>query len=298
VPFLIRQLPLLAILLFGTSACAEQNLERGMPAIAVDDYGDTLFMADVPRRIVSLTPASTELLFALGAGSRLVGRTRWDVWPDSARFVPDLGDGIRPNVEAVIGARPDLVLLYGSLENKGAAQRLRSAGVATLSLKVDLPSHFRNLTRVLGRVLRDSALAQLTIDSVDRSLESVREITRAAQAKRVVWIADVDPLVVIGGGSFLTELIELAGGRNLFADINSPSASISVESVISRNPDVVLGARTVIERLRSSEAWRSTSAAEDRRFVEADSYLMGRPSVRMGEAARQLARLLHPELFR
>jgi ABC-type Fe3+-hydroxamate transport system substrate-binding protein len=71
-----------------------------------------------------------------------------------------------------------------------------------------------------------------------------------------------------------------------------------VESVISRDPDIVLGARTVIERLRSSQAWRSTSAGVERRFVEADSYLMGRPSVRMGEAARQLARLLHPELFR
>ena len=82
--------------------------------VTVDDFGDTLAVARPPARIASLNPATTELVFAIGAGGRLVGRTHWDTYPDSERAVPDLGDAIRPNVEAIIAAHPDLVLLFYS----------------------------------------------------------------------------------------------------------------------------------------------------------------------------------------
>jgi iron complex transport system substrate-binding protein len=293
----------LASLLVSFAGCAAEN-RSGAPAavsgseVIVDDFGDTLRLRGIPQRIVSLTPASTELIFALGAGSRLVGRTRWDVWPDSARFVPDLGDGLRPNVEAVIGARPDLVLLYGSLENKSSALRLRAAGVQTLSLKVDLPSEFRELAVIMGRILGDTARAFAVTDSVELAFAEVRALTKDVQRPRAVWIADADPIVVIGGGSFLTVLLEIAGAENVYAEITAPSASVSLESLIERRPDVILGAATLLDRLKQVPALRVVPALAGGRLLVSDSYTMGRPSVRMGDAARTLARLLHPELFR
>ncbi len=280
--------------------CACETQERSAPGALqiVDDFGDTLRLRAVPARVVSLTPASTELLFALGAGDKLVGRTHWDVWPDSARLVPDMGDGIRPNLETVLGARPDLVLLYASSDNRSAAQRLRAAGVPTLSLKVDLPDQFRRMTLMLGQILGDTAVAQAVADSVFRSLASIRELTRSVARPRVVWIADVDPLVVIGGGSFLSELMSIAGGENVFATIAGPSAAISLENVVAANPEIILGARSAVNHILANPGWRSTAAVQSQRVLEGDSYIMGRPSVRMGEAARQLARLIHPELFR
>ena len=300
-PFFFRR-GLAFLLAVGITAVAGCNNQRDRSAagrvIGIDDFGDTLRLTAPPQRIVSLTPASTELLFALGAGPKLVGRTHWDIWPDEARFVPDVGDGIRPNIEAVLATRPDLVLLYGSEENRGSARRIRQAGVQTLSLKVDLPEHFRRLTLILGRALDDSLRAHAVVASVDSALNAVRSATRNAPRTRVVWVADADPLILIGGGSFLTELIEIAGGENVFADIPGPSAPMSMESVVARNPDVVLASRTLLERIRSNPALAASVGTAWRRLVESDSYSMGRPSVRMGEAAHQLARIFHPELFR
>jgi iron complex transport system substrate-binding protein len=255
-------------------------------------------MVAVPQRIVSLTPASTELLFALGAGGRLVGRTHWDVWPDSARFVPDMGDGIRPNLETILATRPDLVLLYASSDNRSSAERLRAAGVNTLSLKVDLPAQFARMTEILGILLNDTSVARAVTDSVTKSLDSVRELTRGATKKRVAWVADVDPLVVIGGGSFLSELITIAGGENVFASIREPSATLSLENIVKVNPEIVMASRSIIERIAANPSWKSLDAVRAGRILEGDSFLLGRPSVRMGEAARTLARLIHPELFR
>ena len=126
-------------LVLAVSACARES--RPPQARTADDFGDTLSAGTAPRRIVSLNPSTTELLFAIGAGNRLVGRTTYDLWPVAARSVPDLGPGLRPNVEAVLAVHPDLVVLYASDDNRDAARRLRAAGVATAAFRVDRVAH-------------------------------------------------------------------------------------------------------------------------------------------------------------
>ena len=104
----------------------------------VDDFGDTLVTTGPPRRrIVSLNPATTEMLFAMGDGDRVVGRTRWDTYPPAALAVADVGDGLRPNIEAVMATHPDLVVLYAANDDREAARRFRAAGIATLSVRND-----------------------------------------------------------------------------------------------------------------------------------------------------------------
>src|SRR5687767_1324886 len=142
-----------------------------------DDFGDPVTIGEPPRRIVSLSPATTEILFALGAGWRVVGRSDFDLWPDSARLIPALGQGLQPNVEAVLGTRPDLVILYASQDNRPAAARFRAAGVTTLALKNDHISEFGRTVEVLGSLLRDSARARTVTDSVYRTLDRVRAST-------------------------------------------------------------------------------------------------------------------------
>src|SRR5580692_9763137 len=111
-----------------------------------DDFGDTLATAGRrPERIVSLNPATTEMLFAMGEGAHVVGRTRWDTYPPAALSVADLGDGLRPNVEAVLSVHPDLVVLYAAADNRDAAGRFKSAGIATLSVRDDRLADFRRI---------------------------------------------------------------------------------------------------------------------------------------------------------
>jgi ABC-type Fe3+-hydroxamate transport system substrate-binding protein len=142
-----------------------------------DDFGRAVVTDGTARRVVSLNPTTTETIFAIGAGSRLVGRSRWDEWPAAARAVRDMGDGIGPNVEEIVAARPDLVVLYATEDNRSAAERLESAGIRTLSLRIDRVADFDRDTRLLGRVLGDSAQAALVADSVIASLRRVQRAT-------------------------------------------------------------------------------------------------------------------------
>ena len=114
-----------------------------------DDFGRAIATsATPPRRIVSLNPTTTDILFAIGAGARMVGRSEYDVWPDSAKLIPSLGGALRPSVEAVLRAKPDLVILYASADNRGAAEQLAQAGIATVALRIDHLAQFRSATRL------------------------------------------------------------------------------------------------------------------------------------------------------
>ena len=259
-----------------------------------DDFGDTLPSTLAPRRIVSLNPATTELFFALGAGDRLVGRTEYDLYPKEALTVPALGAGMRPNVEAVLGVRPDLVVLYASNENRDAASRLQAAGVPTLSLRVDRIEQFRRAVARLGDVLGDTSTARAVIDSVNGTLTRVRSLTAGRSRPATFWKAWDSPVIAIGGGSFLTELVDIAGGRNIYGDDPRPSLDVTIEDVVRRDPDVVLAGPESAARMRAAPAWQALRAVRAGKVLVVDTVLVGRPGVRLGEAAVSLARLLHP----
>ena len=259
-----------------------------------DDFGDTLALRLSPKRIVSLNPATTELFFALGAGARLVGRSRYDRYPTAAMAVPDLGNGMQPNVESVLGVRPDLVVLYASNANRDAAARLRAAGVATLTLRSDHIDDFRRAVRIFGRLLGDTATAETVVDSVDRTLSRVRNATQGAPRPTIFWKAWDSPVIAIGGGSFLSELVDIAGGRNIYGDDPRSAFDVTIEDVVRRDPDMVLGGPESAARMKAAPAWKALRAVREGRVIVVDTMLVGRPGVRLGEAAVSLARLLHP----
>lgn len=263
-----------------------------------DDFGDPVRTGEPPLRIVSLNPATTEILFALGAGSRLVGRSDFDLWPDSARLIPALGQGLQPNVEAVLGTQPDLVILYASQDNRPAAARFRAAGVSTLALKNDHISDFRRTVGVLGAILRDSTRARTVTDSVYHTLDRVRASTADFPRPAVFWHIWDAPLITIGAGSFMNELVDIAGGKNVYADIESPSKAISLEDVARRDPEFILAGPIGARKIDADPRWRIVRAVREKKVLIVDTVVVARPSVRLGEAAVSLANLLHPGAMR
>jgi iron complex transport system substrate-binding protein len=286
---------LVVALAAGGAACGESPpVERS--GYEIDDFGAVVQLGRVPARIVTLNPTTTEILFALGAGPRLVGRTHWDLYPDSARLVPDMGDGLRPNVEAVLAAHPDLVVLYASEDNRAAARAFREAGVATVALKVDRIAHFRRATTLLGRLAGDTARARTVVDSVTRTLDRVRAATAGLPRTTVFWHVWDAPLLTVGGGSYMTELVEIAGGRNVYGHLAAVSPNVSLEDLLRRRPQVILAGPEGRRHILESKAWRAVPAVRAGRVLVVDTAIVGRPAVRLGEAATHLARLLHPEL--
>jgi ABC-type Fe3+-hydroxamate transport system substrate-binding protein len=243
---------------------------------------------------VSLNPATTEILFALGAGDRVVGRTHWDGWPPEVLRVPDLGDAIKPSVETVLSARPDLVVLYATGDNRAAATAFCAAGIDVISLRIDRIAEFERATMVLGEIIGEQERARTVVDSVRATLMRVRNATRELAAPTVFMLSWETPLMTIGKGSFLTELVEIAGGRNVFGDLEGPSPQVSFEEVLRRDPRFILGRPETAGKLGANERWRGLPAVREGRVLVMDTVLVGRPGVRLGEAAVSLARLLHP----
>jgi ABC-type Fe3+-hydroxamate transport system substrate-binding protein len=278
------------------AACRSQ--ERRDSGGLRDDFGAAITVTAPPRRIVSLNPTTTEVLFAIGAGSRLVGRSMYDAFPDSARAVPSLGAALRPNIEAIVGAKPDLVLLYASQDNRAAADRLRQAGIATAALRIDSIAQFERDTRLIGRMTGDSARAAAVVDSVRATLDRVREATRSLPRPTVFFHTWDRPLITIGGGSFLNELVDIAGGRNVYADLPGPSGIVTVEDVVRRNPDFILASPITAANVRADPRWQAVPAVRAGHVIVFDTTIVGRPSVTLGAAARSLADLLHPGAVR
>lgn len=291
----IGALALLAPPLASCRGAADTSGARG--AVVRDDFGDSIVVSErVPHRIVSLNPATTAMLFAIGQGPHVVGRSRWDNYPAAALAVANVGDALRPNVEAILAVHPDLVVLYANADDRDAARQLRAADVPTLSIRDDEVADFGRVLRLLGLVVHDTVRAQGVADSVEATLARVRNVARRSQAVPVVWIVDLAPLRAIGGGSFLSELLVDAGGENLYAAHPDPAPQVSLEDVLQRNPDLVLTSVSAAGELRRDPRWRHWLAVPGHRVLVPDSALVGTPSVRMGEAALDLARLLHPRL--
>ncbi len=279
-------------LLFVIAACNTRPRDVAGTSYVVDDFGDSVRIGPA-RRIVSLNPVATEFLFAAGAGERVVGRTHWDHYPPAAVAVPDLGNGIDPNVEAVLGAKSDLVILYMNSSNRRAALGLQAAGVRTLTVRTDQIADLTRLADLFAAVTGDSA-GRAAVDSVMRSVDAVRRMPRPTTPRRAFWVLfDGGPQVwTMGRGSFMNELLEIAGATNVFGDIAAPSAQVSLEEVVKRNPDLfVVGPKTA-DRLKESSAWNAMAAVRARRFAIVDSALVGRPGMRLGEAARHVRRLV------
>lgn len=294
-PLLFRSRLLVAFALFFSVACRKEAVQQHPQA---DDFGDAIVVRTVPQRVVSLNPATTDLIFALGAGNRLVGRTHWDVYPAEAIKVPDLGSGIRPSVEAVLGARPDLVILYASNDNRAAATAFRTAGVNTLSLKIDHIDDFYRATRTIARLLGDSARGIVVSDSVRKTLERVKAETAGLPKPTVFWHIWDAPLITIGRGSYMNELVDIAGGHNVYGDMAETSPTVSIEDVIKRNPQFIITGPEGSREVSADPRWSQVSAVKAHRILVVDTAIVGRPSVRLGEAAVLLAKLFHSEAAR
>ncbi len=257
--------------------------ERGRPAAR----------ATPAQRIVSLSPAITELLYALGAGDRVVGRTTWCDYPPEARAVASVGDGLNPNLETIVARRPDLVVVYRSTLNETAARRLEQLGIATAVLRQDRLEDLAADARILGALTGRVAAG----DSIARVIAQVAATPPAVDLRlRVAFVVWDNPPMVIGAASYLDQLATLAGAGNVFHDLGTASGVVSLETIAARDPDVVVvladSAPAPPPAFASRREWQVIRAVRERRFVVLAGSLFARPSPRAAAAVAQFRRLL------
>ena len=238
------------------------------------------------RRVVSLAPAITDLVFALGAGDRLVGRTRWDTYPPEARFIPSVGDGLLPSVEAIAAREPDLVLLYETNANATALARLAELRIPSRELAFDRLGDVAAAARALGPLLGREPAG----DSIANAMETWLAEPRPRARWRVAFVIADTPLITIGAGSYLSELVERAGASNVFGDLPEPSPLVGLETLAIRDPDalLVLGEGGERPAFLGRPEWHAVRAARTGRVVMLRGAHFSYPSVRASLAVREL----------
>jgi len=242
------------------------------------------------HRIVSLLPSFTEILFAIGAGDRVVGRTQWCDYPPAALTIPSVGDGLPPNIEAVMARQPDLVVLYNAGPNVTAAKQLERAGIQTVLIALNRLEDLGPATRTLGRLTgREEQAESLAI-----MLDSLAGRPPPPATTSLAFIVWDNPPIIIGHGSYLDQLAAQAGARNVFGDIAAPSAQVSLETIVARDPQwiAVLSDSGTVPAFAQRREWRAVRAVRDGHFLLLAGSLFGRPGPRSGEAIQQLRAML------
>lgn len=265
-----------------------------------DDLGRDVVFSQPPCRIVSLIPAVTEIVFALGAEGCLVGRSMYDDHPAGVASVPDVGQAIGADVEKVLARRPDLVLLIAGSDNARTVELFERLGIASLVFRLNRLPGLRDTIERMGRVLERENEADSLWNSIERQLDSVRQRTTNLPIPTVYYDIAYPPAITVGAGSYLDSLIVIAGGRNAFHGVSSPSPTVSLEAIVLRDPDIIVhpvsqiwgGATHPTKR----PLWRGLRAVTSGHVREVDADLLHRLGPRIGEAARHLAEALHPEL--
>ncbi|HEV2147709.1 MAG TPA: cobalamin-binding protein, partial [Longimicrobiaceae bacterium] len=297
-------LPLLTVLLAacggGDDAARTSSAAPADSAVAVvDDAGRTVRLPRPARRVVSLIPSATETLLAIGAGDRLVGRTDFDKGP-GLDSLPSVGGGMDPSLEAVLALRPELVLSWGRRGDARVRTRLEELGVPVFTVDVndtaDVFRTMRNLGVLTGRERAADSLAT----ALRGELAEVRASVAGRSEPSVFFLVWNDPPMTAGPGTFISQLLGVAGGRNVFADVSADWPNVSLEEIVRRQPDYLVlpqgekGGAHDVSRLRTAPGWRELRAMREGRVVTIPADLMNRPGPRLGEAARRLRDGLHP----
>lgn len=251
-------------------------------------------------RIVSLAPAVTEMLFAVGAGPDVVGVTEFCDWPPAARNLPRVGSYVKPNVERVVSLRPDVVIAVPAPGNRADVESLGDLGLHVVVVRegpaiADVLDSIRTVAVEAGRADRGEAV----IASVRARLEELRARLAEAPRRRVLVVVGRNPLVVAGRETLIDESLRAAGGENVAGDL-AGWPRLSVEAMIQRAPEVILDGSITHEGGAEPAFYRELGLAAGRnggvRALRLDEVL--RPGPRLAEGVEKLAREIHPEVFR
>ena len=291
---------LAAILVTLTVACAQMPSQSAAQPVK-DAAGRTVNLKGIPKRIVSLSPSNTEILYELGLGDQLVGDTEFCDYPPEAKAKPKVGGFSNVDIEKVVSLNPDLVLA----SNLHVAKTVPALEAVGLSVFVADPQNLDDISAsvvTLGGITGKQKEAEAIRGRMQASLKLTTDKVKELSPKpRVFWmIGTGHQLYTAGPGSFAQDLIEKAGGANIAANATTKWPQLSVEAIVQADPEVIVlpgkEGEATAGGLRADPAWKGVSAVKNNRFVFVpDEAIVNRPVPRVVEGVAALARGFYPD---
>jgi len=267
-----------------------------------DEVGREVMFSFPPKRIISLAPNITEILFSLSLESEIVGVSSDSNFPKEAKQKVPVGGYLNPDFEKIVSLKPDLIIATGVGNTRDMVHRLGDLGLPTY---VIFPRNFSGILESiqhLGQVVGREKEAAAIVREMKRRRDRVVELTRNAYRPRVCLLIGEAPIVTAGKGSFADDLLRLAGGENIAGNEKEMYPRLGMETVLQRAPEVILISSMnpkgeYDKTLQQWSRWKTIPAVRDNRLHVLDSDLIDRPSPRIIEGLEEIAKILHPEVF-
>lgn len=264
----------------------------GAAAITVrDDTGRAVTLAQPAARIVSLAPHATELLFAIGAGERIVGTVSHSDYPSAARRIPRVGGYSRLDLERIVALEPALIVGWSSGNPPTVLARLRALGFAVYESEPRAVTDIAEALRRLGALTGERAQAEAAAQRLAAGFAELRQAHAEDRPVATFYQVWADPLLTVNGEHIISEVIALCGGRNVFSGLAALTPRVDVEAVLAADPQAIVASGMAAARPEWLDAWRAWPALRAVRtgqlhFVPPD--LLQRPTPRLLTGARQL----------
>lgn len=289
-----------ALLLFF----AVPSLPLRAQELVVDGLGRSVPASPPATRVISLSPAATEVLFAVGAGSQVVAVTTYCDYPAEARTLPKVGgfSGASISVESVVSLKPDLVVLEAGMHER-ILGLLTKAGIRCYAADARRLEDAYRLIRDYGALTGRSSEAEAVSRRMRERIDRIKRLVSGRPTPSAFWEVWDDPLMTAGGGTFISDAIEAAGGRNVFASSREQWPTVSLEYVLAANPAWLLsgtdhGAKMNAQTLVARPGWGSLAAVREGRIALVDADSINRAGPRLADAVEALARVFHPDAFK
>jgi iron complex transport system substrate-binding protein len=280
-------------------------LVAGAPLLASrrlsDELGRHVTLPDEPHRVVCLSPSLNETVYALGLGNDVVGVTDFTDYPPEASSKPSVGSLDNASLEKIVSLHPDMVLAMGTLNREELVNELEHVGIPVYVVSPQGLQGILTSIQHVGDALNRSSDAQRLLKRMEEQRAAVVAHVKGRPRPKVLVVVWYDPVITIGGKSFITDVISDAGAQSATADIPQAWPQISLEEVLRRSPDFILVVRDVHggvtgEDLKAHAGWDQIGALRDNHVIYMDERII-RPSPVIFDALQKLAKELHPEAF-
>ncbi|CAG0996210.1 Vitamin B12-binding protein [Anaerolineales bacterium] len=272
-----------------------------------DALGNAITLKGTAQRIVSLSPSVTESLFAIGAGGQMVGRTDYCNYPEEALSLPSVGgfDAATISMESIIALEPDLVI-GGSVYQADVIKSVQESGIpAFVSQPADIQGIMDSLT-LFGKITGHVDEAAAVVNEMQSRVEAVKKVVAgipADQRPTVFYEVWHEPLMSANGKTVVGEVIDLAGGVNIFADLPDEYPTVSAEQILDVDPQFIIGPSSHADQMTAEiiggrEGWGNLSAVKNKAIYIVDGDIVSRYSPRIVEVLDEFAKILHPDLFK
>lgn len=276
------------------------------PRTEEDLLGRSVTIAEAPQAIVSLAPSVTEMLFAVGAGPQVVGRTEYDNYPPEVESLPTIGgfSASSISVESILELEPDLVIA-GDASQIELVETLEETGITVFVVQPETVDEILSTIRTVGAVTGHAAEAEALVAEMEARIAAVQDgVSDIPAGERVTVFYEVwhEPLMTTTNQTFIGELVELAGGQNIFGDLEETYPTISAEEIIELDPDVILGPSShsdqlTVEIIAGRPGWENLSAVAGSAVFIVDGDIISRPGPRIVDALESIAADLYPGSF-